>query len=149
MEKALDTLAILYARFEKVSRDLGEVGRQFDKEFMELQDAWENHKQAQRTLKIASRRVHDSRMDYHRLSGSYEVAEKDLNEELGCTRELVGDAAAATIALSCGTNDWDNSELRYLQDALLLVDSLLFWLKAQAQRFFQSCFDGLVMGNLS
>ena len=53
------------------------------------------------------------------------AAEDDLNEGLCCTRALVGDAAAATSALSCGTNSRDNNELTYVQEALRLVDSLL------------------------
>ena len=46
---------------------------------------------------------------------------------LGCIRALVGDTAAATSALSCGTNDRDSNELKYLQESLRLVDSLLCW----------------------
>ena len=34
-EKALDTLVILYSRFEQVSKDLGEVDPTFDEEFEE------------------------------------------------------------------------------------------------------------------
>ena len=41
-EKALDTHAILHARFDKVSRDFGEVDQTFDKESRELQDALDN-----------------------------------------------------------------------------------------------------------
>ena len=54
-----------------------------------------------------------------------EAAEDDLNEGLACIRVLVGDTAAATTALSCGTNGRDNKELKYLQEVLRLVDSLL------------------------
>ena len=53
-EKALDTLEILYVRFEVVSRDLGEVDQVFDEE-------------PQRFAEIAAQQVHDSRMDNHRL----------------------------------------------------------------------------------
>ena len=47
IEQALDTLAILYVRFEQVSKDLGEVYQQIDKEFEELRDAFDGQKQAQ------------------------------------------------------------------------------------------------------
>ena len=47
--------------------------------------------------------------------------------ELGWIHALVGDTAMATSALSCGTNDRDNNELKFLQEALRLVDNLLCW----------------------
>ena len=40
-EKALDTMAILCARFDKVSRVLGEIDQQFDKDLVDMQDALE------------------------------------------------------------------------------------------------------------
>ena len=49
-EKALDTLAISCARFEMVSKSLGEV----DQEFVEMQDAVERAKEAQRSAVIAA-----------------------------------------------------------------------------------------------
>ena len=49
---------------------------------------------------------------------AYEAAKDDLNEGKGCIRALVGDTAAATSALSCGTNDRDSNELKHLQEAL-------------------------------
>ena len=79
----------------------------------------------ERLAEITAQAVHDRRMDYYWLSEEYETIEQDLNEGLGCIRELVGDTAEATSALSCGTNDMDRNELRYLQDALQLVDSML------------------------
>ena len=69
-EKALETLAILYARFEKVSRDLGAVDQKFDKEFEYLQDALVNAKQAQMLVEITSQQVLDRRLDYHTRPGS-------------------------------------------------------------------------------
>ena len=47
------------------------------------------------------------------FSEKFEAAEHDLTERVGCIRELVGDTAAATSALSCGTNDRNSNELRY------------------------------------
>ena len=104
-EKALDTVAILYGRFEQVSKDLGEVDHTIDKEFEELQDTLDGQKQVRRLVAIAAQAVHASRVVYHRLSGSCEVAENDLNEELGCVRVVVGKTSAAASALSYGTND--------------------------------------------
>ena len=125
-EKAPDTLVILYERFEKVSRGLGEIDQKFDKEFADLQDALQKAKEAprlQRSLRF--------REETHRLSEDCEVAGDDLNEGLGCIRalvgELVGDTAAATSARSCGTKDRDNNELKYFQEALRLVGGLLCW----------------------
>ena len=74
---------------------------------------------------FAAQMVHDRREDCHRLSEEHVTAEDDFNEGLGCVRALVGDTAAATSALSCGTNDRDDNELKYLQEALCLVDGLL------------------------
>ena len=42
---------------------------------------------------------------------------------LGCAGELVRDAAAATQSLSCGTSDKDCNEVKYLQEALDLLES--------------------------
>ena len=75
--------------------------------------------------KESAHAVHASRMDHHRLSEDHEVAENDLNDGLGCTRALVGNSTAATSASSSGTNDRDRNELKYLQDALYLIDILL------------------------
>ena len=120
--EALDTLAILYARFEKVSKSLGDVDQKFEKRgFAEVEGALDNAKEAQRFAEIAAQQVHDSRGDYRRHSEDHEAAKDDL----GCIRALVGDTAAAKSALSCGMIDRDSNELKYLQDALRLVDSLL------------------------
>ena len=64
-------------------------------------DAMERAKDAQ------AEQVHDRRDQFHRLSEDYESA-----EELGCIRDLVRDTAAATHALSCGTNDRDETAMR-------------------------------------
>ena len=102
-EQGLGTLAILYVRFEQVSKDLGEADHKFDKEFEELRAPLDGQTQALRLVYIASQAVHASRVDYHRLSWDYEVAEIDMNEGLGCIRALVGKTAAATSVLSVET----------------------------------------------
>ena len=103
--------SFLYARFEKVSKGLGEIDVKFDKEFLEKQDALEGAKEVQRCAEFAAQMVRDRRMKYHQLSEEFE---DDLNEGLGCRCELVGDTVAATSALSCGGNDRDGKELRYM-----------------------------------
>ena len=75
----LDTFAILYARFEQVCRDLGEVDQHFDKEFG---GAAGRFGKAQRMVEIASQQVHDSRMDCHRLC--WIMKEKDSNSRSSC-----------------------------------------------------------------
>ena len=64
-------------------------------------------------------------MDNHRLSGDCDVAENGLNGRPGCVRALVGKTAEATSALSLETSDRDSNELKYLLDALCMIDSLL------------------------
>ena len=46
-----------------------------------------------------------------------EVGENVFDQGQGCIRALVGDTAAATSALSCGTNDRDNNQLSPGRDA--------------------------------
>ena len=38
-----------------------------------------------------------------------------LNEGMECIRDLVRDTAAVTHSLSCGTNDRDSNEVRYMR----------------------------------
>ena len=82
-ETAPDTIAILYAGFEKVSRDVGEVDQMFDKEFEEMQDALKKAKETQRFVEIAWRTVHDRREDQHTLFRDYEDAENPLERGAG------------------------------------------------------------------
>ena len=99
-EKALETLAIQCARLGKVSEGLGEINIHFDKEFLEMQDALERAREAQRFAEIAAQMVHDGRV------------------------KVLGDAVTATRALPCGKNDRDSNELKCLQDASDLVDDM-------------------------
>ena len=121
--KALETLAFLYSVFEQAGRSLGEVDQLFDKGFVVMQEAKMRAKEAQRLAEIVAEQVCDRRDEYHRLSEEYEAAEEYLNDGPVCIRELVPDTAAATHSLSCGTNDRDCNEVKYLQEALDLLES--------------------------
>ena len=81
----------------------------------------EKVKQARRLMDIASQVVHDSRQDCLSLATAFDEAESQLNEGLGCIRTLIVKTAAATSAMSVETNDRDDNELKYLQDALSLI----------------------------
>ena len=81
-------------------------------------------KQAQRGVEMASRAVHDSRTDHHRLAKSFDEAEGALNEELGCIHMLIAKTAAATSAISVGWGDRGDNEAKYLQDALTLMNHM-------------------------
>ena len=96
---------MLYARFEQVSKDLGEVDQKSTKDFEELRDALDGQKQAQRSEYFVAQAVHASHAEYHTLSADFVRAESGLNEELADNR--------------------DSNELKYLRDALYLIDGLL------------------------
>ena len=53
-ETALDTLAILYQRFERVNSDLANVDKQFDKGCEEVQDAMEKVSGTQESMEISA-----------------------------------------------------------------------------------------------
>ena len=53
-------------------------------------DALDGQQQARRLVDLAAHAVHTSRVDYHRLSGDFEVAENDLNEGLSCYVHWLG-----------------------------------------------------------
>ena len=57
----LETLAILYARFEQVNDEVAKVDREFDSEFAQMQDEVEKVREAQRLLETSAQAVHDSR----------------------------------------------------------------------------------------
>ena len=56
------------------------------------------------------------------MSEEFETAEEDLNECLGRMAQLMQDTAGATHALSCGTTDRDSNEVRYLEEALDMME---------------------------
>ena len=59
-KKALDTLEILYERFEQVNSDLANVDKEFDKEFQEKQAAMEKVKESQRLMDISAQAVNST-----------------------------------------------------------------------------------------
>ena len=61
---------------------------------------------------------------YRPLSAECAAAEECLNDGLGRISELVRDTAAATHSLSCGMNDMDRNEAKYLQEALDLFENV-------------------------
>ena len=65
----------------------------------------------------------DRRECYRRLAAEYAAAEECLNNGSGNISELVRDTAATTHSLSCGTIDRDCNEVKYLQEALDLLES--------------------------
>ena len=101
------------------------MDQKFDNEYGELEDAVGNAKEAQSLVDIAGQVVHDNRVDYIRLCGDFEDAEKDQNEGSECVLALVGKTAATTSALSVGINDRDGRQMKYYQDALSLIKVLL------------------------
>ena len=109
--KSLDTLALLHANFEKVSKDMREVEAQFDRDLHDLAESM--------------RKVSESREQCHDIAETHARIEADLNEVLGVIRVQVKNTAAATHASSRCTNDRDNNEVRYLQEGLTLLDSFL------------------------
>ena len=58
----------------------------------------------------------------HRRSGS-----RDLNDSLGRMEQLMKDTAGATDALSCGAPDRDSNDVRYLQEALDMIEDFQRW----------------------
>ena len=71
-------------------------------------------KEAQRLAESAQSQVHDRRECYRRLSPEY--------DGLGRISEVVRDKAAATHSFSCGTNCRDCNEVKYLLEALDLME---------------------------
>ena len=106
--KYLETLALLYANFEQICTEKREIEEQFDRDFDD-----------------SLRRLSESRALCVKVAATYARIEADLNEGPGVVRSQFNDMAAATLSLSCGTNDRDNNEALYVQETLALVDSLL------------------------
>ena len=83
-ERALETLALLYARCDQVNSDLAKADKEFDKEFAKMQVKMEKVKETQRLMEISAQSVHDSRENFHLLASDFDEAEGALNEGLGC-----------------------------------------------------------------
>ena len=76
-------------------------------------------------MEITLEQVYNRRDEHHRLAEEYGAAEGYLNEGSGSIGDLPRDTAAATRTLSCGTNDSQCNKVRYLQEALDLLESFL------------------------
>ena len=87
-EQVLETLAILYARFEQVNSALAKADKEFDTEFAQRQDEMDKVKEAQRLAEISAQAVHDGREEYHRLASDFDEAEGTLKEGLGDKRDV-------------------------------------------------------------
>ena len=106
--KYVETLALLYANFERICAEKKEVEEQFDRDFEE-------------SLKMLS----ESLSRCIRVAETYARIEDDLNEGLRVIRYHFQETATATLALTCGKNDRGHNEVHYLQETLAMVDSLL------------------------
>ena len=57
-----------------------------------------------------------------RTTAEFVTADEDLNDCIGRMGRPVEDTAGATHALSCSVPDPDSNEVRYLQDALDMIE---------------------------
>ena len=69
----------------------------------------------------------DDRISFHRdqcrrATKELVSAEEELNDSLGRLGQLIKDTAGATHALSCGVGDRESNEVRYLQEALDMIE---------------------------
>ena len=113
---ALETLAILYVRFEQVNSDPAKVVKEFDRKFAQRQDEMEKVQEAQ-FMRVA--------MSNHRLASDFDEAEVTRNEGLGCIHKLIAEMTTARSAVSIGTGDRGQNEQEYLKNALALLNRLL------------------------
>ena len=106
--KYVETLAKLYAKFERICAEKKEAEEQFDRDFDE-------------SLKMLS----DSRNRCIRVAETHARIEEDLNEGLRVIRNHFQETASATLALTCGKSDRGHNEVIYLQETSSIVDTLL------------------------
>ena len=59
------------------------------------------------------------------VAETYARIEDDFNEGLRVIRNYFQETATATLALTCGKNDQVHNEVLYLQETLVMVNSLL------------------------
>ena len=95
---------------------------------------WDLHDAAYRGLEDAGKwtikkrqadDAHDqisAHRDRCRRATEFVTAEEDLNDCLGRMGQLAQDTAGGTHALSCGVPDRDSNEVRYLQEALDMIE---------------------------
>ena len=88
----------------------------------DLQDAGTRVTEAKRKADDAQDQIRAHRERCRRVLVEYETAEEDLIECLGRVGQLIRGTAGGTHALSCGTTDRDSNEVRYLQEALDMVE---------------------------
>ena len=88
-------------------------------------DSGAKNNDAKRKADDAEDRVKVQRERCHRLTSVYGTAEEDLNESLRRMGQLIRDTAGETHSLSCGTTDRDCNEVKYLQEALDLIETFL------------------------
>ena len=115
---------------------LHDSGKSLDNAFMNMQESMSKFKEACRDLQDAGTRVAETKRKVddvqdlirahrercRRVSEEYGTAEEDLNECPGRMGQLMRDTAGATHASSCCTTDRDFNEVRYLQEALDMME---------------------------
>ena len=106
--KYVETLALLFANFERMCAEKKEAEDQFDRDFDE-------------SLNLLSH----SQDRCARVAETHARIEEDLNEGLRVIRNHFLETASATLALTCGKNDRGHNEAIYLQESLAIVDALL------------------------
>ena len=104
--KALKTLAFLHSTFEQANEDLTREDTIFDRDFQKMQEAMPKVEDAQRYAEIGMRC-------------------RRRTPERGLGMHQRPETAAATHSLSCGTNDKDSNEVKYLQEPLDLLEGFL------------------------
>ena len=102
----METLALLFANFERICAEKKEAEDQFDGDFDE-------------SLKLLSHSRDRCAAETHART------EEDLNEGLRVICNHFQETASATLALPCGNNDRGHNEAIYLQESLVIVDALL------------------------
>ena len=86
------------------------------------EDCWQGITETNRKADDAHDRIKTHRDQCRRATKELETAEEDLNDSIGRMEQLLEDTAAATHALSCGIPDLDSHEVRYLHEALDMIE---------------------------
>ena len=88
----------------------------------DLQDAGKRTTETKRKADDAHDRIRTYRFRCRRATKELETAEKDFNDSLALMSQLIKDTAGATHALSCGVPNRESNEVRYLQEALDMIE---------------------------